>query len=72
MTPILNPPEAALLAIGSIRKEPVVDENDRVVIRPMAVLSLTIDHSVLDGFPAARFLASVKKLIQSPETVIAE
>lgn len=70
MTPIINPPEAAILAIGSVRKEAVVDEADKIVIRPMVTISLSIDHAILDGFPAAKFLASIKKYMQDPEKLL--
>ncbi|NMB88011.1 MAG: 2-oxo acid dehydrogenase subunit E2 [Chloroflexi bacterium] len=70
MTPIINPPEAAILAIGSVRKEAVVDAEDHIVIRPVAILSLTIDHAILDGYPAARFLESIKKIVQSADLTL--
>lgn len=66
MTPILNPPEAALLAIGSILKEAVIGDADTMQVRQAATLSLTIDHAVTDGVPAARFLATIQQILASP------
>ncbi len=64
-TAIINPPESAILAVGKISKEPVV-EDDNIVIRPIMTLSLTYDHRVIDGAPAAQFLQRVKQLMQNP------
>lgn len=66
MTPILNPPEAALLAIGCVRKEAVIGDNDSLSVRQAATLSLTIDHAVTDGVPAARFLETIQKILANP------
>ena len=64
-TPIINPPECAILGIGRIVKKPVV-HNDEIVIRSMLTLSLTFDHRVVDGAPAAQFLQTVSQYIQNP------
>ncbi len=64
-TPIINPPESAILGAGRILKKPVVD-NDEIVIRSMLTLSLTFDHRVVDGAPAAQFLQTVSGYIQDP------
>jgi pyruvate dehydrogenase E2 component (dihydrolipoamide acetyltransferase) len=64
-TAIVNYPESAILAVGKIDRVPVV-EGDAVVIRPVAVLSLTYDHRIIDGAPAAQFLQLVKRLLQNP------
>ena len=64
-TPIINPPESAILGIGRILKKPVVD-NDEIVVRSMLTLSLTFDHRVVDGAPAAQFLQTVAGYIQDP------
>ncbi len=64
-TAIINPPESAILAVGKIDKVPVV-RNDEIVIRPIMTLSLTYDHRVVDGAPAAQFLQKVKKIIENP------
>ena len=64
-TPIVNPPEAAILGVGRIAERPVGREG-QLVLRPMMTLSLSVDHRVVDGAPAARFLARVKELLEEP------
>ena len=64
-TPIINPPESAILGVGRILKKPVV-HNDEIAIRSMLTLSLTFDHRVIDGAPAAQFLQTVADYIQDP------
>lgn len=64
-TPIINQPESAILGVGRIIDKPVVVEN-QITIRPMMVLSLTADHRVIDGAPAAEFLREIKKFIECP------
>jgi pyruvate dehydrogenase E2 component (dihydrolipoamide acetyltransferase) len=65
-TAILNPPQAAILAVGRMAKRPVVDENEQVVVRALSSLTLTADHRVLDGAGAAQFLALIKKVLEHP------
>ena len=62
---VINPPESAILAVGSIVKTPVV-VNDEIVIKPIMKLSLTYDHRIVDGGPAAKFLNKVRELIEHP------
>jgi pyruvate dehydrogenase E2 component (dihydrolipoamide acetyltransferase) len=64
-TPIINLPEAAILGVGRILPKPVVYE-DQIVARQMWTLSLTFDHRLVDGAPAARFLQRVKQLVENP------
>jgi pyruvate dehydrogenase E2 component (dihydrolipoamide acetyltransferase) len=64
-TPIINPPEAAILGVGAIRREPVFVSGDRVEAREQMTLSLTFDHRVVDGAPAARFLATLRERIEN-------
>jgi pyruvate dehydrogenase E2 component (dihydrolipoamide acetyltransferase) len=64
-TPIINPPECAVLGVGRLRKQMVVI-NDQPAVRMMLVLSLTFDHRLIDGAPAARFLQRVKQLCEQP------
>ncbi len=64
-TPIINPPECAILGVGRILKKPVVHE-DEIVARSMLTLSLTFDHRVVDGAPAAQFLQTISDYIQDP------
>lgn len=72
MTPILNPPEAALLAIGTVRKEPVISADDSISVRQGATLSLTIDHAVTDGVPAARFLETIHQILREPRKYLCQ
>jgi pyruvate dehydrogenase E2 component (dihydrolipoamide acetyltransferase) len=65
-TAIVNPPQAAILAVGRVAKRAEVGEDDQVEIRPVASLALTADHRVLDGAAAARFLATVQRALQHP------
>jgi pyruvate dehydrogenase E2 component (dihydrolipoyllysine-residue acetyltransferase) len=64
-TPVINPPELAILCIGRIQQKPVVHDG-QVVARQMVTLSLTFDHRLVDGAPAARFLQRIKRLIENP------
>jgi pyruvate dehydrogenase E2 component (dihydrolipoamide acetyltransferase) len=65
-TAILNPPQAAILAVGRVAKQAVVTEDDQVVVRPRSTLTLTADHRVLDGASAARFLATIQRALEHP------
>jgi len=67
-TPIVNPPEAAILGVGRIAaKAIVIDEaSERIAVRKMVALSLTFDHRIVDGAPAARFLQAIKHLVEHP------
>ena len=69
-TPIINPPQCAILGIGRIVKKPVVVD-DQIVVRQMVALSLTFDHRVVDGAPAARFLDAVRQLVEAPLLLLA-
>ena len=64
-TPIINLPESAILGVGTIRKELVVLSNGNFAPRDMLTLSLTFDHRVIDGAPAARFLQAVGEGLQT-------
>jgi len=64
-TPIINLPESAILGVGTIRKELVVLDNGSFAARDMLTLSLTFDHRIIDGAPAARFLQAVCEAMQS-------
>jgi pyruvate dehydrogenase E2 component (dihydrolipoamide acetyltransferase) len=68
-TPIINPPESAILGVGRIAAKPVA-VNGQVVVRDRIALSLSFDHRVVDGAPAARFLQRVKQLIERPFVLI--
>jgi pyruvate dehydrogenase E2 component (dihydrolipoamide acetyltransferase) len=64
-TPIINYPECAILGIGRIRRMPVVRE-EHIVVGDQITLSLTFDHRIVDGAPAARFLQALVRMIQDP------
>ena len=64
-TPVLNPPESAILGVGALREKAVARDGD-VVAQLSMTLSLTFDHRVIDGKPAARFLARIRELIEQP------
>ena len=65
-TPIINTPESAILGVGTMRREAVVLDDDRIVPRDMLWLSLTFDHRVVDGAPAAEFLQTLAAGIENP------
>ena len=68
-TPIIRPPESAILGVGRITKKPVV-RGDDVVPEQRLGLSLTFDHRIIDGAPAARFLKTIKDMIEDPLLLI--
>jgi pyruvate dehydrogenase E2 component (dihydrolipoamide acetyltransferase) len=63
-TPIINPPETAILGVGRIVEKPVVVDK-KIVVKPVMQFSLSFDHRVVDGAPAAQFLQKVKEIIES-------
>jgi len=64
-TPIINPPESAILGIGKLREKPIVLEGG-ILTKPFAQLSLTVDHRIMDGMDAARFLQDLKDAMEDP------
>ncbi|MBX9627134.1 MAG: 2-oxoglutarate dehydrogenase complex dihydrolipoyllysine-residue succinyltransferase [Gemmataceae bacterium] len=70
-TPILNPPQVAILGMHSIQKRAVV-VNDQVVIRPMMYLALSYDHRLIDGREAVQFLVRIKECVENPERMLLE
>ena len=70
-TPILNPPQSAILGMHTIQERPVA-ENGQVVIRPMMYLALTYDHRLIDGRDAVQFLVAVKAALEAPEALLSE
>ena len=67
-TPIINQPQVAILAVGAIKKRPVVletSEGDAIVIRHMMYLSLSYDHRVVDGSLGATFLSAVARELEN-------
>jgi len=65
-TPVINPPEVAILGIGRIIKKPVVAEEEKIALRELAYLSLSYDHRIIDGADAAKFLEKLAELIENP------
>jgi pyruvate dehydrogenase E2 component (dihydrolipoamide acetyltransferase) len=63
--PVINPPEAAILAVGAVARKPAV-VSDTVVARDMMTITLACDHRAVDGADAAQFLESIKKHLESP------
>lgn len=70
-TPILNPPQSAILGMHNIVKRVVV-ENDEMVIRPMMYLALSYDHRIIDGKGAVLFLKTIKELVEDPHRILLE
>ena len=68
-TPILNPPQTAILGMHTIKDRPVAMDGE-VVIRPMMYLALSYDHRLIDGKTAVQFLVTVKELIEDPSRIL--
>ncbi|SFJ43553.1 dihydrolipoamide acetyltransferase family protein [Thermoflavimicrobium dichotomicum] len=68
-TPVLNPPEAGILGVGAVQDAPVYI-GESLQRRSLLPLSLTFDHRVLDGAPAAQFLATVKRYLEQPYSLL--
>jgi pyruvate dehydrogenase E2 component (dihydrolipoamide acetyltransferase) len=67
---VINQPQAAILAIGSLKRRPAVDESGEVVARLTVVLTLACDHRILYGADGARFLARVRELLERPHALL--
>jgi 2-oxoglutarate dehydrogenase E2 component (dihydrolipoamide succinyltransferase) len=70
-TPILNPPQSAILGMHKIEERPVA-ENGQVAIRPMMYVALSYDHRIVDGREAVSFLVAIKELIEDPTRLLLE
>jgi 2-oxoglutarate dehydrogenase E2 component (dihydrolipoamide succinyltransferase) len=70
-TPILNPPQSAVLGMHAVQERPVARDG-QVVIRPMMYLALSYDHRIIDGREAVLFLKKVKEYIEEPEEMLLE
>jgi 2-oxoglutarate dehydrogenase E2 component (dihydrolipoamide succinyltransferase) len=68
-TPILNPPQSAILGMHNIVKRPVVI-GDEIVIRPMMYLALSYDHRIIDGATSVRFLVTIKEMLEDPARLL--
>lgn len=69
-TPIINSPQAAILGLGAVRREAIVLDDGSLIAGRILTLSLTFDHRVIDGAPAARFLQLVGRLIENPPAAL--
>ena len=67
---VINPPQAAILAVGSLKPRAIVDESGGVVARPTILLTLACDHRALYGADGASFLARVRELLEAPDALI--
>ena len=70
-TPIINPPQSAILGIHATKERPVV-ENGEIVIRPMNYLALSYDHRIIDGREAVLFLVAIKDALEDPARLLLE
>ena len=68
-TPILNPPQSAIMGMHAIQERPVA-ENGQVVIRPMMYLALSYDHRIIDGREAVQTLVSIKSMLEDPSRLL--
>jgi len=68
-TPIINPPQSAILGMHSIQQRPIA-ENGEVVIRPMMYIALSYDHRIIDGREAVQFLVSIKQQLEDPARLL--
>ncbi len=68
-TPILNPPQTAILGMHKIEERPVVVAGE-IVIRPMMYLALSYDHRLIDGREAVQFLVTIKQLVEDPARIL--
>ncbi len=70
-TPILNPPQVAILGLHAIKERPMAI-GGQVVVRPMMYMALTYDHRIVDGAEAVQFLVRVKQLVEDPGALLIE
>jgi 2-oxoglutarate dehydrogenase E2 component (dihydrolipoamide succinyltransferase) len=68
-TPILNPPQSAILGMHKTQERPVV-ENGQIVVAPMMYLALTYDHRIIDGREAVQFLVAIKEILEDPARLL--
>jgi pyruvate dehydrogenase E2 component (dihydrolipoyllysine-residue acetyltransferase) len=70
-TAVINPPEAAMLAVGAVQAEPVATEDGAVEVRRRTRVTLSIDHRALDGATGAGFLQQLKAALEHPLRIVA-
>jgi pyruvate dehydrogenase E2 component (dihydrolipoamide acetyltransferase) len=68
--PVINVPETAILGVGALKERPVAEDGE-VVAKPTLTLSLAIDHRVIDGADAARFVNTLKSYLSDPTRLLA-
>ena len=68
-TPIVNPPQSAILGMHKIQQRPMA-ENGEVAIRPMMYLALSYDHRIVDGKEAVQFLVTIKDMLEDPARLL--
>lgn len=71
-TPIINAPQVGILGMHTIQNRPVAVTPDKIEIRPMMYIALSYDHRIVDGSEAVSFLATIKQMIEDPETLLLE
>ena len=69
-TAIINPPQGAILMVGEIYKDTVVDENDNISVQRLMQISIGVDHRIIDGAVAAKYLQRLKAVMESPELLL--
>jgi pyruvate dehydrogenase E2 component (dihydrolipoamide acetyltransferase) len=67
---VVNPPQAAILAVGALKPRPIVDDAGAIVARPTVLLTLACDHRILYGADGARFLVRVRELLEAPISLL--
>jgi pyruvate dehydrogenase E2 component (dihydrolipoamide acetyltransferase) len=68
-TGVINPPEAGILAVGGVEDTPMV-EAGQIVVRPLMKVTMSCDHRVVDGATGARFLRTLKGLLEEPAAIL--
>ena len=69
-TPIINFPEVGILGVHAIRKTPIVDDNDEIVVGHLMNLSVSLDHRIVDGYEGASFLQEIKRYLEDPNLLL--
>ena len=70
-TPIINPPQSAILGVHATKERPVV-ENGQIVIRPINYLAMSYDHRIIDGREAVLSLVAMKEALEDPQRILLE
>ena len=68
-TPLLNPPQSAILGMHTIKERPVAIDGE-IVVRPMMYIALSYDHRIIDGKDAVQFLVAVKEALEDPARML--